>query len=62
LSEWGVGTNAFSFEKIEIECSQDFLIDALKELQRVNITRVSLFPGLDGFAQSLENLMPLQHL
>ncbi len=37
----------------EISCTVDFLRDAFARLQRVNINRESLFPGLDGFAQGL---------
>lgn len=29
-------------------------LEALEELQRININRASLFPGLDGFAESLK--------
>ena len=29
-------------------------LDALDELRRMNISRASLFPGLDGFAESLK--------
>ena len=32
-------------------------VEALPELRRMNITRASLFPGLDGLAQSLRTLL-----
>lgn len=38
----------------EICCSVEFLKDAFAQLQRMNINRGSLFPGLDGFAKSLQ--------
>ena len=31
----------------------------LKELHRMNITRASLFPGLEGYSQSMKQLIPL---
>lgn len=40
--------------RFEIFVTQEFLLAALSELRRMNITRVSLFPGLDGLAKSLE--------
>ncbi len=40
--------------RYEICCSIEFLKAAILELRRMNITRVSLFPGLDGLAASLE--------
>jgi hypothetical protein len=39
--------------RYEICCSVEFMKTALLELRRMNISRVSLFPGLDGFAASL---------
>ena len=44
--------------KVELICF-DFLKDGLSELQRMNISRLSLFPGIDGLAQSLENLIAM---
>lgn len=51
-----------AFYKLEIECSKDLLVDALTSLRSMNISRVSLFPGLDGFCQSFKNLLPLPNL
>ncbi|MEX2490476.1 MAG: FRG domain-containing protein [Nitrospirales bacterium] len=41
--------------KYEICCTSELLRDALAALRRMNISRVSLFSGLDGLACSLEN-------
>lgn len=41
--------------KYKIYCTSEMLSDGLTTLRRMNISRVSLFPGLDGFACSLEN-------
>ncbi len=49
------------FFKLKLCCDKEFLKRGLSELQRMNITRVSLFPGLDGFARSLENLVAMPH-
>jgi hypothetical protein len=38
----------------KIELKRDQRIEFLEELRRMNIHRASLFPGLDGFARSLE--------
>jgi hypothetical protein len=48
--------------ELNLQGSPEFLVECLEELQRVNITRISLFPGLDGFAQSLANIIPLKYL
>ena len=45
--------------KIVLYCNKAFLHDALDALNRMNINRKSLFPGLDGFAKNLENLVGL---
>ena len=39
--------------KIDCEMRTENRLQALKELNRMNIHRESLFPGLDGFAQAL---------
>ena len=51
-----------AFYKLEIECSKDLLVAVLTSLRSMNISRVSLFPGLDGFCQSFKNLLPLPNL
>jgi FRG domain len=43
--------------KVDLICSDLLLKNTLWELQRMNITRLSLFPGINGLAQSLENLI-----
>lgn len=47
--------------KLKIKCSKKFLSESLTELQRMNITRLSLFPGIDGFAESLNHLLVMPH-
>ena len=42
-----------SVVKVECRMSAEDKLQALKELNRMNIHRESLFPGLDGFAQAL---------
>jgi len=50
------------WRKINIKCSHEFLKRAFAELQRVNVSEVNLFPGVDGLARSLRISMLLQHL
>lgn len=45
------------FLKIEIYCSSKLLREATQNLHRMNINRATLFPGLDGFAKHLEQLI-----
>ncbi len=45
--------------KLILDFDHSERISALKELHRMNITRASLFPGLDGYSQSMKQLMPL---
>lgn len=49
------------WDKIEIVCSRDLITRALTELRRMNITELSLFPGVDGLARSLWHVIPLSH-
>jgi len=49
------------WDKIDIVCSKKLITKALSELQRMNITALSLFPGIDGFARSLQHYIPLEH-
>ena len=49
------------WERIDIVCSHTLITQTLTELQRMNITRLSLFPGVDGLAQSLWHVIPLKH-
>src|SRR5207245_2118376 len=41
--------------KLKLRCDPRFLKDALRHLHEMNINRTSLFPGVDGLAQSLGN-------
>ena len=41
--------------KMEICCSRSLMQEAMTDLNRMNVNRESLFPGIDGFATSLEN-------
>jgi hypothetical protein len=45
------------FVKLEIRLSSRVRKTVLQQLHRINITRATLFPGLDGFAKSLANLL-----
>jgi hypothetical protein len=45
--------------KLRLEFDEAARRNALSELGRMNIDRASLFPGLDGFAQSLKLRIPL---
>jgi hypothetical protein len=55
------GVYAHNVRKLSISCSLPFICEALSELQRMNITRLSLFPGIDGLANSLNNLLAMPH-
>jgi len=50
--------------KVKLNCSREFIKDAIIELNRMNIKRLSLFPGVDGLAQGMENaiVLPIQSL
>ena len=48
--------------KIDVKCSTHFLNEAFYNLHKMNITRMSLFPGLDGFGKYLKHLIPLPTL
>lgn len=45
--------------RIDIECSKNFIDNAYKQLYRMNISRATLFPGIDGFSMHLKMLMLL---
>ena len=45
-----------------IDLSIDQLKECLKELHRMNLTRATLYPGLEGLARSLENAVAMPHL
>lgn len=48
--------------RIVLHCTGDFLERALGELTRMNVTHTSLFPGIDGLARSLENMVVLNFM
>jgi len=52
------GTKTEWFYKLEIEPSAR--LDVLTELRRMNITYGSLFPGLDGFARSMQTYLEIK--
>lgn len=45
--------------KLRFQMKRDAHIRAIKELHRMNVARDSLFPGLDGFAESLKQKLPV---
>jgi hypothetical protein len=45
-----------------IDLNIDQLKECLKELHRMNLTRATLYPGLDGLARSMENAIAMPHL
>ena len=53
LKALGNSCSESSVIKIECRMSAEDKLRAMKELNRMNIHRESLFPGLDGFAQAL---------
>jgi hypothetical protein len=50
-------TTPTAFRQFRIEFSQKFRDDAYTSLHKMNMTAVSLFPGLDGFSRSFANLL-----
>jgi hypothetical protein len=50
-----------NFLKFNLNCHQEFLETCLRWLRRMNISRLSLFPGIDGLAQSLANMIATPH-
>jgi hypothetical protein len=52
------GTPAAKLVQLQIRMTRQERNRALSELARANVTRASLFPGLDGFAQSLNQRLP----
>jgi len=43
--------------KLELRGSHEVLRNAIRELTQMNISRATLFPGLDGFATNLKSLI-----
>ena len=48
--------------EIPLSSSRKFLEEATRELLSMNMTSATLFPGLDGFAQTLTSLIPFPYL
>lgn len=46
----------------KIPVRADFFKDCFKELHRMNISRATLYPGLEGLASNLENAIATPHL
>ncbi len=51
-----------NFIKIQIKTNLDQKNDILRRLHRMNMNRATLFPDLDGFAQSLKTLLVLPEI
>ena len=49
------------FFKIVIPCDRDLRAKWMTELQRMNVSSQTLFPGLDGLARDLESQMLMGH-
>ena len=45
--------------KVELQCKPPFIRDALRHLHEMNINRTTLFPGIDGLAQSMSNAVAM---
>ena len=56
------GTNRPKFMKIELHLDNANLQEILSELHRMNISRATLFPGFEGFARHVENLIAMPHV
>ncbi len=50
-----------NIKKIKIEYTIDFLKDAFYDLNRMNINRATLFPGIDGYAHYLRMLIAIDN-
>jgi hypothetical protein len=64
LAERRGGKKDFSGSLIKYTIANDSILrrQILQRLQRMNLNRATLFPGLDGFSQSLEMLMVFPHI
>jgi hypothetical protein len=59
LSALSAPTSREHFFKLGLQVDKDLLSEGLRQLKRMNIHRLSLFPGIDGLAQGLENLFSM---
>lgn len=48
--------------KLQLKCDKELLKEAYRDLHRMNVTTAALFPGLDGFARGLGNMVPIPDL
>jgi hypothetical protein len=56
LDRWNSGGNVL---KVILDLSAPLRQEAMEDLLRMNVSRASLFPGLDGFAGSIAQRLPL---
>jgi hypothetical protein len=54
----GASVKKSPLHKFVLNCDKQVLREAFSDLHRMNISRATLFPGLDGFAASLNTLLP----
>lgn len=55
LNAW---TDNNSIVKLRFDMGRENYLNAIQELLHMNVGRANLFPGLDGFAQSLKQKLP----
>jgi hypothetical protein len=48
--------------EIRFYASREFMREATLQLHRMNVNSATLFPGLDGFAQHLNSVVPFEVL
>ncbi len=53
-------TNELSEHIVKIELPNTLRAEALFDLYKMNVNRATLFPGIDGFAQSLRSILVMQ--
>ena len=58
MTNWHWKRHVFRIRLTMTRCEQ---VKFSKELRRMNVDSATLFPGLDGFAKSLEERMPIWH-
>jgi hypothetical protein len=57
-----LGPAADNVVEIRFFASREFMRDATLQLHRMNVNSATLFPGLDGFAQHLNSVIPFDVL
>jgi hypothetical protein len=58
LKSMGDWENPQNIVKVTCKTTPEDIVNGLEKLFKMNISRASLFPGLDGYAQSLEFRLP----